>query len=166
MEGGTVFEFRSYRIRRVAAVVMIVASASAGFILGRLSVLVLPSRPPPERPKTAMSLLPPGAQEPRARAAQKHGAETDVDKGSSSKPPKPIGAPQEHHRIINSASQQPDGVHTPASQPGVNVPESVPQRAEASAYQDCRRRFSSFRESDGTYQPYGGGARMRCPHLP
>src|SRR5262245_13829603 len=105
MEGGTVFEFRSYRIRRVAAVVMIVASASAGFILGRLSVLVLPSRPPPERPKTAMSLLPPGAQEPRARAAQKHGAETDVDKGSSSKPPKPIGAPQEHHRIINSASQ-------------------------------------------------------------
>jgi hypothetical protein len=30
---------------------------------------------------------------------------------------------------------------------------------------ECERRYSSFRRSDGTYQPFGGGARTRCPHL-
>jgi BA14K-like protein len=30
---------------------------------------------------------------------------------------------------------------------------------------ECEKRFSSFRKSDGTYQPYGGGARQRCPLL-
>ena len=29
----------------------------------------------------------------------------------------------------------------------------------------CERRYSSFRRSDGTYQPYGGGSRQRCPLL-
>jgi BA14K-like protein len=29
----------------------------------------------------------------------------------------------------------------------------------------CERRYSSFRRSDGTYQPYGGGTRQRCPLL-
>ena len=29
----------------------------------------------------------------------------------------------------------------------------------------CERRYSSFRRSDGTYQPYGGGPRQRCPLL-
>jgi hypothetical protein len=139
------FEFRTYRSRSVAAVVMIVASASAGFILGRVSVLVLPPQPPPERPQTAMNLVPTVVEEPRARAAQKDRVETEV-KGTSSKPPKPIG-----YRIINSSSQQPDDVHSPAPRHGVNTGESVPQRADAMANQDCRRRFSSFRESDGTY---------------
>ena len=162
------FEFRTYRTRGVAAVVMIVASASVGFILGRLSVLVLPSQPPPERPQSAMSLAPTVAEEPRVRA-QEGRAETEVDKGNSSKPPKPTDSrttPLKHYRIINSSSQQPDDVHSPVPQHGVNTGESVPQRADAMANQGCRRRFSSFRESDGTYQPYGGGARMRCPYLP
>jgi BA14K-like protein len=29
----------------------------------------------------------------------------------------------------------------------------------------CERRYSSFRRNDGTYQPYGGGPRQRCPLL-
>jgi hypothetical protein len=31
--------------------------------------------------------------------------------------------------------------------------------------EECERRYSSFRRSDGTYQPFGGGPRQRCPHL-
>ena len=31
--------------------------------------------------------------------------------------------------------------------------------------EECARRFSSFQPSDGTYQPYGGGRRERCPLL-
>jgi len=29
----------------------------------------------------------------------------------------------------------------------------------------CARRYSSFRRSDGSYQPFGGGPRQRCPLL-
>ena len=29
----------------------------------------------------------------------------------------------------------------------------------------CERRFKSFRERDGTYQPHDGGPRKLCPHL-
>jgi hypothetical protein len=30
---------------------------------------------------------------------------------------------------------------------------------------ECERRYSSFRRSDGTYQPFGSAQRVRCPHL-
>lgn len=30
---------------------------------------------------------------------------------------------------------------------------------------ECARRYASFRESDGTYQPYGSSQRRRCPLL-
>jgi hypothetical protein len=29
----------------------------------------------------------------------------------------------------------------------------------------CEKRYSSFRRSDGTFQPFGGGPRLRCPLL-
>ena len=41
-----------------------------------------------------------------------------------------------------------------------NSPASVSAGSE-----ECARRFSSFQPSDGTYQPYGGGPRARCPLL-
>jgi hypothetical protein len=37
--------------------------------------------------------------------------------------------------------------------------------ADAPGLEECERRYSSIRRSDGTYQPFGGGPRMRCPHL-
>lgn len=33
------------------------------------------------------------------------------------------------------------------------------------ANSECARRYASFRESDGTYQPYGSGQRKTCPLL-
>ena len=33
------------------------------------------------------------------------------------------------------------------------------------AWRACDDRFRSFRWSDGTYQPYGGGPRRLCPYL-
>ncbi|MEZ5844603.1 MAG: BA14K family protein [Hyphomicrobiaceae bacterium] len=38
-------------------------------------------------------------------------------------------------------------------------------RRSGSAWQRCDDRFKSFRWSDGTYQPYGGGPRRVCPYL-
>ena len=37
--------------------------------------------------------------------------------------------------------------------------------ASDNATELCERRYSSFRRSDGTYQPFDGGPRKRCPLL-
>ncbi|MEL6299952.1 MAG: BA14K family protein [Pseudomonadota bacterium] len=38
-------------------------------------------------------------------------------------------------------------------------------RAYRGDWERCDDRFRSFRRSDGTYQPYGGGPRRLCPYL-
>ena len=40
-----------------------------------------------------------------------------------------------------------------------------PRHTGGSSYDRCADRFRSFRYSDGTYQPYGGGPREVCPYL-
>lgn len=40
-----------------------------------------------------------------------------------------------------------------------------PRRVYRSAWRRCDRRYRSFRWSDGTFQPYGGGPRRLCPYL-
>ncbi len=40
-----------------------------------------------------------------------------------------------------------------------------PEPTSADPYERCAYRFRSFRYSDGTYQPYGGGPREVCPYL-
>jgi len=40
-----------------------------------------------------------------------------------------------------------------------------PRHIGGSSYDRCADRFRSFRYSDGTYQPYGGGPREICPYL-
>lgn len=40
-----------------------------------------------------------------------------------------------------------------------------PQPAQGGGYERCAYKFRSFRYSDGTYQPYGGGPRELCPYL-
>jgi hypothetical protein len=43
---------------------------------------------------------------------------------------------------------------------------SIQERSDASgSITECARRYASFRESDGTYQPYGSSQRRRCPLL-
>jgi hypothetical protein len=39
------------------------------------------------------------------------------------------------------------------------------QSAHGDAWQRCDDRYRSFRWSDGTFQPYGGGPRQLCPYL-
>lgn len=42
---------------------------------------------------------------------------------------------------------------------------STSKRTYSGRWQRCDDRFKSFRWSDGTYQPYGGGSRRLCPYL-
>ena len=39
------------------------------------------------------------------------------------------------------------------------------KRQYSGRWERCDDRFRSFRWSDGTYQPYGGGPRRLCPYL-
>lgn len=39
------------------------------------------------------------------------------------------------------------------------------QSGYGDAWQRCDNRYNSFRWSDGTFQPYGGGSRQLCPYL-
>jgi BA14K-like protein len=40
-----------------------------------------------------------------------------------------------------------------------------PDKSAGDTAGQCERRYSSFRRSDGTYQPFDGGPRKRCPLL-
>ena len=40
-----------------------------------------------------------------------------------------------------------------------------PRHTGGGSYERCADRYRSFRYSDGTYQPYGGGPREVCPYL-
>ena len=51
--------------------------------------------------------------------------------------------------------------------PDAQQPPTAGMRLDQAAadVEECERRYSSFRRSDGTYQPFDGGPRRRCPHL-
>jgi hypothetical protein len=57
-------------------------------------------------------------------------------------------------RVMDDASRN----DVPETQPKLSG-ETSPQNSE------CARRYASFRESDGTYQPYGSSQRKVCPLL-
>lgn len=46
---------------------------------------------------------------------------------------------------------------------GNSIAES--RRRYRNRWEECDDRYNSFRWSDGTYQPYGGGPRRLCPYL-
>jgi hypothetical protein len=70
--------------------------------------------------------------------------------------------PMTSQALTRPATSQADP--EPASDPPNQ--ESVPKRtADEEMLARCSRRYSSFRASDGTYQPYDGGPRKLCSLL-
>jgi hypothetical protein len=65
-------------------------------------------------------------------------------------------------KLINPSAPDPSVAPAEPLKPEADVAESEADRQGIAA---CERRFSSFRRSDGTYQPFGGGPRLRCPLL-
>jgi hypothetical protein len=65
-------------------------------------------------------------------------------------------------KLINPNPNQADAAAVPARRVELDPAESEADRQSLAA---CERRYSSFRRSDGTYQPFGGGPRQRCPVL-
>ncbi len=59
---------------------------------------------------------------------------------------------------MREARKMPDRNDVSEMQPSLST-DNGPQNAQ------CARRYASFRESDGTYQPYGSAQRRVCPLL-
>ena len=132
-------------------------------------------------PKAAASLPPPTASAPAgpdsAPAASAAAARTQ-------EPPKPVVAPNwraaagDPPGSVNGNdednSRGPNVKLINPSETDLAAPAAVPTNPDADVAEietdrqgiaACERRYSSFRRGDGTYQPFGGGPRLRCPLL-
>jgi hypothetical protein len=173
------------RARTLAAAVMITGSAVVGFVAGRTSAWLVPvgAGQAPQRlslsddaSKTHAPAAIPGTSAstgmPLGRAdkpqAEPHGVGSERLSGTVSLAPagtpdkQPAAATEpEPPRVIllnpESAAKQSDQIATPS--------EPVRPASNTDDIERCAKRFSSFRRSDGTYQPYGGRERERCPFL-
>jgi hypothetical protein len=68
-------------------------------------------------------------------------------------------------KVINPSSGDRRAAAEPVSNSDRNDSEGADTESDRPGIAACERRYSSFRRSDGTYQPYGGGSRQRCPLL-
>ncbi len=106
-------------------------------------------------PAPASEASPPPTEKPASTAG-----DTPAERQPS--PPAPPGGsrpPPARFTLINPGAAE--------TGPAPQLPTSGAERGIAAALdvEECERRYASFRRSDGTYQPYGGGPRQRCPHL-
>jgi BA14K-like protein len=72
--------------------------------------------------------------------------------------PKPIGSTV---TLINPGGG--NGARDTSRSTPVTSADAQKPDARTGGFEECERRYSSFRREDGTYQPYGGGPRIRCP---
>ncbi len=141
-----------------------------------------PPLAPPANPSPAAAAPEPGLPAPSgARAAAATAA-------PSQEPPKPVVAPNWRAassdrtpsaagndaeagagpslKLINPAASDPRAAAAePAGKPDGNDTGVAETEIDRPGIAACEKRYSSFRRSDGTYQPYGGGRRQRCPLL-
>jgi BA14K-like protein len=145
-----------------------------------------PTTPAPaQQPAAAASPTVPPVASPAPDSATPGGAPPDPAVARTQEPPKPVVAPNwraaagdptgsasasdaetdrgPRIKLINPSQPNPaTGPAEPARKAEVDPIESEADRQGLVA---CERRYSSFRRSDGTYQPFGGGPRQRCPLL-
>ena len=178
----------AHLVRIVAAAALLFAGWSFGFFSGRMSAWIFPVD---SRASRVAAEKVPGPPPQAAQSGQpaRHAADT------ASPPPKSPPAETSIFRTNDSAELQAteDGVKNappdPASVQGklerpdlalrgsdpivrpdegdeVEKAQEPPRgRGTSAGYQECERRFSSFRRSDGTYQPFGSRSRAVCPYL-
>ena len=136
---------------------------------------------PAAAPNAAASSLPPPS--PTAPAAGDSAAAGSAAEARSQEPPKPVVAPnwraaagdppgsvqgndEDNGRAPNVKLINPGeadlGAAAEPTKPEADLADIETDRPGVAA---CEKRYSSFRRSDGTYQPFGGGPRLRCPLL-
>lgn len=138
------------------------------------------------QPKAALKLLPPATSAPSGAAAHIGEAAPDAATPATQEPPKPVVAPnwraaagdpaspantndEANSRVPNVTLINPsdEDARAAATEPATRSEAGMAEIEGADRYgiAACERRYSSFRRNDGTYQPFGGGPRQRCPLL-
>ena len=138
------------------------------------------------QPKAALKLLPPVTSAPSGAASHIGEAAPDAPTPATQEPPKPVVAPnwraaagdpaspanandEANSRIPNVTLINPghEEARAAAAEPATRSEPGMAEIEEADRHgiAACERRYSSFRRNDGTYQPFGGGPRQRCPLL-
>ena len=174
---------------------MVIASVAVGFMAGRASVWLVPFERPAVANGRTVAVRPsdaiprPQARQPEQPANEKPSPPTPrtaaadpvqpavepssaiptpappVERQTTQPPPTPDVIPARPGvTLINPGSAEARPNPSEPSRPGRESAGKSADSAPAGA-EECQRRFSSFRPSDGTYQPFGGAARVRCPLL-
>ena len=189
----------------VAALVLVMAGWSVGFLSGRMSAWLVPvetagvavekkgpsrgfdvaatttPRPANSSSKTAAAELPPPAPEaindgksPRQEQTLPRNTDATSEERSATTPAlERTGQPKDTKNwvtvetkaderaltLLNTASKRAGRDADPSrrSSPRDNL--------DQAGIEECERRYSSFRRSDGTYQPFGRSTREPCPFL-
>jgi hypothetical protein len=178
--------------RVIAAITLIAAGWAVGFFSGRMSAWVFPvanpdlaalksalehpaPKPPigarspsdatpapaaeKERPSLALSPAPAPADQDGAERADT--AKTPSPPAKAPEQAEPQKKPPQREAVLVN----PEWTATPRRE---REPEADPverNRVNDADIAECERRYSSFRASDGTYQPYGRNSRVLCPFL-
>ena len=187
------------RLRTRAALAMVVASLTVGFLGGRASVWLVPfdgrssagvvSQSAAVGPETKPAPPPTGDRSGQAGPSTTSPSADEAPRPSEDAPRNPTMGPAS---VDTARSPQTAGraatpeakktrqgvtlINPGSAEAGRDAQDRGASRRESAAAaapgnptpagsEECARRFSSFQPSDGTYQPYGGGRRERCPLL-
>jgi BA14K-like protein len=138
------------------------------------------------QPKATLKLLPPPTAAPSSAASHSGEPAPHAPSPVTQEPPKPVVAPNWRATAGDPASSASADDEANSPLPNVTLinpsqEDALAAAAEPAAKSEagtaeieaadrqgiaaCERRYSSFRRNDGTYQPFGGGPRQRCPLL-
>jgi BA14K-like protein len=137
------------------------------------------------QPKATLKLLPPVTSAPSSAASHSGEPAPDGPSPATQEPPKPVVAPNwraagdpASSASANDEANSPlpnvtlinpgqEDARAAAAEPAAKSEAGMAEfeAADRQGIAACERRYSSFRRNDGTYQPFGGGPRQRCPLL-
>jgi hypothetical protein len=179
------------RARIVCLTGIVIISVGLGFLGGRVSAWLVPiggsslstslgqvaAAPPRQHP--AQSTEERKENKPAERAVR---ADDAAQAAPDKRPNEPDGtasaggAPQDRAQGMGTEERRVFGatvVNAGAASPGAELrkdraaPGQSQKRSDTAerSTSECARRYASFRESDGTYQPYDSSERRPCPLL-
>ena len=182
----------THSTRVVAAIALFAAGWVMGVFAGRMSAWVFPVANPdlaalkaslqkasPQAP--AVANVPPSAPEPRPEEKNRPTLALSPPASETEQPaPTPIGpttkeSPFSSPQIVEEADAKkspreavlvnPEAITSRPAPEELEVKRSARYQTNSGGIAECERRYSSFRASDGTYQPFGRNSRELCPHL-
>jgi hypothetical protein len=179
----------THSTRVVAAIALFAAGWVLGVFAGRMSAWVFPvANPDLAALKASLEKssphartvpnVPPSTPEPRPEeknrptlALSPPASETEQPAPTQMGPTTkelPSSSPQIVEETDTKKSPReadPEAITSRPSPEELEVKRSARYQTNRGGIAECERRYSSFRASDGTYQPFGRNSRELCPHL-